>query len=175
MNHIDKEIYHQQSVSRRLRPLSLWYWAFALVGVICTFLFITLTTTEDIGSLLLGGIVIGDFCLLVVVCYFLFGDKWGAYHQEDRQFLNREFFYYPRSCRSQLLDAAARQDYGAIAKIKKGSSPELMLVRYSNDDESRSYFQVFEVQGGSEQPLTEVTVLNSGAAQSDSGTKPQNQ
>ena len=157
MNHIDKEIYKQPEVSKRLHHLSIWYWITALVGIVCTLLTILLPNVSGaVSALLLMGLVIGDFILLLVLCYYPFGDSRGAYYKGTKQFLTRETDYYPRNAKQTLLDALESDGMEAIAAIKKGVVPDLELIRYVDDNHSVAYCQLLEIQGGKERPLTEV-------------------
>lgn len=161
MNHIDKEIYQQPNVSKRLRPLSIWYWIIAALGIICTILTITFQDiSRGLSALLLLGLAIGDCSLLIVICYYIFGDSRGAYQKDSGQFLNCEFDYYPRSVKQSLLSAFESQDPVAINNVKKGVVPELAVIRYVDDARTVAFVQLLEVQGSKELPLTEVIKLN---------------
>ena len=161
MNHIDKEIFKQSGVSKRLRHLSIWYWVVAALGIICTILTITLNNISGgLSALLLLGLVIGDFSLMIAICYYLFGDSRGAYQKECGQFLNREFDYYPRSVKQSLLSAFESQDIVAINNIKKGVVPEISIIRYVNDARTVTYAQLMEVQSSKELPLTDIVKIS---------------
>lgn len=157
MKHIDKEIFHQEQVSKRLRPLSIWYWVCAVIGVVCTLLYFTLNNASSgLSNLLMGLFVVGDLSLLIIVCYYLFGDSRGAYSKECHSFLNREFNYYPRQSRQSLVAALDSKDAAVLAKCKRGTLPELVVVRYYDANETVAYCQILEMQGGNEVPISEV-------------------
>lgn len=156
MNHISKEIYHQEGISKRFRPLSIWWWVLTLIGALCAFLYLTRSQS----ALLLGGMFLGGFCLLIIICYLLFGDNRAPYHKPSKHTLVLETNYYSKQVRQQLLDALEERNFDALQKIKKNVQPELILARYSDDAETVFYYQLLELQGDKEIPLTEVIKQN---------------
>lgn len=160
MKHIDKEIYNQENISKRLRPLSIGYWIAAAFGVVCTILFaLNQDASSGLYALLMLGMAIGDFCLLLVVCYYLFGDSRGPYCKDSNGFLNREFNYYSRQLRPTLDEALRNGDLDALLKCKRGTIPDIVLVRFYNDEETLSYCQLLEMKNGKETPVSEVFKL----------------
>lgn len=160
MKHIDKEIYNQPNITKRLRPLSIGYWTAAAVGVICTILFAAnQNASSGLYALLMLGMAMGDFCLLLVVCYYLFGDSRGPYCKESQGFLNREFNYYSRQLRPALDEALSNGDLNALLSCKRGTIPDIVLVRFYNDEETLSYCQLLELCNGKETPNSEVYKL----------------
>lgn len=161
MKHIDKEIYNQPNINKRLKPLSKGYWISAAVGVVSTLLYFGIkNASAGLSYLMLGLMLLGDFMLLIVVCYHLFGDSRGPYCKECHGFLNREFNYYPRSSRSSVEQAMGSGSIATFKKCRRGTIPEVIVVRYYDDDETLSYCQMLEQQHGKEVPQTEVVRLN---------------
>lgn len=155
MNHIDKEILHFPEITKRLRPLSIWYWVFAALGAGLTLLYLLLTdTSSTAAAMLLMGVVIGDFCLVVVVCYYLFGDCRGVYHKATRQFLEREIDFYPQSAQQALQAAFESNDFSALEAVKRAPTSNLALISYISDDRTIVYCQLVISHDTSEQPLT---------------------
>lgn len=157
MKHIDKEIYSQPNITKRLRPLSIGYWITAAAGVICTILFFAnQNASSGLYALLMLGMAIGDFVLLMVLCYYLFGDSRGPYCKECNGFLNREFSYYSRQTRPALDEALSNGSLDALLRCKRGTIPDIVVVRYYDDEETLSYCQLLEMRNGKECPVSEV-------------------
>lgn len=161
MQHIDKEIYAQEGVKRRLQPLNKWYYIFSALGIACTLPYLLIPTLSGLpAALLLTGLSLGDFTLLIVICYYLFGDSRKPYSKADRVFLERRFDYYPASSRQQLADAMENGSLEAFGKIKCCPTSDLMVVRYDNENSTAAYCQLLEQHSEKEVPLTEVFHLN---------------
>lgn len=156
MNHIDKEIFKQADVSKRLRRLNMGYWICAAVGVVCSMLYYAVSSS----AILLLLAVVGNFSLLVGVCYYLFGDSRGAYYKPGRCFLSRGFDYYPLSMREAVLSALDDADPQAVSRVKKGTNPELVLVTYADDDGRVEYRQLLEAKGNDEVPISQIYFIN---------------
>ena len=157
MKHIDKEIYSQTHITKRLRPLSIGYWITAAAGVICTILFFAnQNASSGLYALLMLGMAIGDFVLLLLLCYYIFGDSRGPYSKECNGFLSREFSYYSRQTRPALEEALSSGSLDALLRCKRGTIPEIVMVRYYDDEETLSYCQLLEMRNGKECPVSEV-------------------
>ena len=155
MNHIDKEIYAQQGVSKRLCHLNIWYYILTLLGLIATVLYLLVPKFSN-SSLLLIFMSLGGFCLVVIICFYLFGDCRKPYCNPNSQFLERTFDYYPASSRQQLTEALQCGDRVALDNIKRCPTSDLMLVRFNSSADNSAFCQLIEQRNGTDTPLSEV-------------------
>lgn len=160
MQHIDKEIYAQEGVKKRLQPLNKWYYILSVLGIACTLPYLLIANLPGIVSvLLLTGLVIGDCCLLIAIFYYPFGDSRKPYSKADGAFLERSFDYYPVTSRQQLEATLTGGEKASFDKIKRCPTSDLMVVRYDNERNSTAYCQLLEQRSDKEVPLTEVFIL----------------
>lgn len=153
---IDKEIYHLPEISKHLKPM-LWGWICLALGAVSGYFYFTAKTLGiGLSSLLLGLLIIGVFALATLLCYYSFGDSRAPFHKPTKKLLEREYAFYPASEREALCEALEKHDYAALKGIKKGSAPQLVVVRYSDEAESIAYSQVQEMHGDRKKPLTDI-------------------
>lgn len=148
---IDKEIYHLSEIRKTLRPQ---YWAFICMafGVIGVF---GLMKNPD-ASWAVGLAGLGGFALVVWILYVLTGDSRAPFHKPSRKLLTREYYYYADASKEALMQALMSGDEQALSGIKRTSTPQIVLVRYSDVEETVRYSQLKEVRGKYEIPITDI-------------------
>ena len=158
MEYIRKSIYSLPEIHRTLLPL--WSaWALTAVGVVCGVLMFTIGELSAGGqSALLGGVIIGACSLIIVLCYYLFGDSRRPYSKELHTVLEPTYAYYALSAQPQLVAALEAHDEQALDAIKRQPKPELALVRYSDKEERLYYSQLTRVEGSRYIPLTGIII-----------------
>jgi len=160
MQHIDKEIFKQEGVVKRLQFLNKWYYIFSAAGIVCTVSYLLATNLPDIlSALLLMGLAVGDFCLAVTVCYHLFGDRRKPYDTTSEIYLERSFNYYPGSSQQQLAAVLSEGSRDAFDKIKCCTTSDLLVVCYRNEKNGVCHCQLVKQQESREVPLTEIFKL----------------
>ena len=146
MEYIRKSIYSRPEVRHLLMPL--WSaWVLVAVGAVCLFL-----------SIVLNGLSTGGCSLVIVLCYWLFGDSRRPYSKEVHAVLEPTYAYYAPALERQIVAALEAGDEKALEAIKRTPKPELALVRYSDKEERVFYSQLTRVEGKRYVPLTEIIV-----------------
>lgn len=158
MEYIRKSIYSRPEVRHVLLPL--WSaWALVAVGAVCLFFSLTLSDlSTGASSALTGGIVVGGCALVMVLCYWLFGDSRRPYSKELHAVLEPTYTYYAPATESALRAALEAGDEQALEAVKRTAQPELALVRYSDKQERVFYSQLLRVEGKKYVPLTDIYV-----------------
>lgn len=158
MEYIRKSIYSRPEIRHTLLPL--WSaWVLAGVGAVCGVLFFVKGNMSEGGaSALLGGMILGAVALLVVLCYWLFGDSRRPYHRELHTTLEPTYAYYAPSVEHQLVAALEAKDEQALEAVKRQAKPDLALVRYSDEEERVFYSQLTRVEGNRYIPLTDIII-----------------
>lgn len=155
MQHIDKEIFKQEGVTKRLQPLNKWYYILSALGIACTALYLLAPNLAGfVSALVLMGLAVGDLCLLIAICYYLFGDCRKPYDKDSETFLERSFNYYPGTSQQLLAEALEGGSLAEIEKIKSCPTSDLMMVRYSNEKNGECHCQLLRQQESKEVPLT---------------------
>lgn len=158
MEYIRKSIYSRPEVRHLLMPL--WSaWVLVAVGAVCLFLSIVLNgLSTGASSALTGGVIVGGCSLVIVLCYWLFGDSRRPYSKEVHAVLEPTYAYYAPALERQIVAALEAGDEKALEAIKRTPKPELALVRYSDKEERVFYSQLTRVEGKRYVPLTEIIV-----------------
>lgn len=158
MEYIRKEIYSLPEIRRTLLPL--WSaWVLTAVGVVCGVLYFLLPDLPSGGSSgLVGGVIVGGCSLVIVLCYWLFGDSRRPYSRKLHAVLEPTYAYYSPSQQAAVVAALEACDEKALDAIKRSAKPELALVRYSDKEERVFYSQLTRVEGKRYVPLTDIIV-----------------
>lgn len=158
MEYIRKSIYTFPEIRRTLLPL--WMaWVLTAVGVVCGVLFRLLPgLSSGASSALVGGLIVGALSLLLVLCYYLFGDSRRPYSRELHSALEPTYAYYSSSMQQAVISALEAGDEQALDAIRRQAIPELALVRYSDPEERVFYSQLTRVEGNRYIPLTEIII-----------------
>lgn len=151
---IEKNIYSRHDICRRLRPQPASLIIIA-VGLLCGWLS-TISHSEDIQSLLLFVAGSGAFTLVLLLCYYLFGDSRRPYYKPSHALLEPEYIYYSATSKEMLLDALSKGDEAAVERVKKCTIPELVLVRYSNGDDSVIFQQLQQPYGKTNVAISDI-------------------
>lgn len=160
MEYIRKSIYSRPEIRRTLLPL--WSaWALTAVGAVCGVIMSTVKNLSESGqSALLGGVIVGACSLLIVLCYWVFGDSRRPYSKELHAVLEPTYAYYSSAMQEPIIVALEAKDENALESIKRQVKPELALVRYSDKEERVYYSQLTRVEGHDYIPLTEIIINN---------------
>ena len=159
MENIKKQIYTLPDIRRVTKPL--WSaWIIALLGMGCGIVGLTsknLSTAASSDLVCFG--IVGALSLILVLCYYLFGDSRRPYHKKLHQTLDPTWTYYSPATQQQLTVALESQDEKALAAVKKSSQPELILIRYSDKEETVFYSQLLRIVGKKQlEPLTDIYI-----------------
>lgn|SRR5574344_52523 len=153
---IDKEIYRLPEISKTMKS-TYWAWVLMALGIVGGYFYFTLTNIGDgLSSVLLGLLLLGLFSIVAIICFFLFGDCHVPFYKPSKQKLEREYAFYSSSETEKLCNALNSHDYAALCNIKKGSLPQVILVRYSDDSSHIVFSQVQEAIGNKRKPITDI-------------------
>lgn len=139
---IVKDIYRQDGVRRKLRHLPAAYWC-SLAGVISTVLLLLYNNLGDgLNALLTMVTAIGVSSLLIIVLFYLIGDKYVVYHTDTNSRLDFAEYCYSAKLYDELKGALQQHDLNKLRRLKKATTPELVLYTYSNDDNNICFAQL---------------------------------
>ena len=144
MEHIKKSIYRMPGMRRALKPL--WAaWALVVPGAVCGGLYAGIDgLSEGLSSTLVFFAAMGALCLVLVLCYWLFGDSRRPYSRELHALLDPTTAYYEPASRQALLSALEAGDEKALDAVRRVPGGKLALVRYSDCGERVYYSQLVE-------------------------------
>ena len=103
---------------------------------------------------------LGVLTLLFIICFYLFGDSCFPYSKPLHRRLEPTLTYYAESSLPQLTEALEKGDEAALATVKRVASPQLVLVRYSDEPETVYYSQILRYEGKNLIPLTDIFINN---------------
>ncbi|MBP9990583.1 MAG: hypothetical protein KBT45_04040 [Bacteroidales bacterium] len=155
---IDKEIYHLPEMGKRMKSM-LWAWICVAIAAVACYFYVSGFFSESVNSLMLGLVAVGVFALVTMLCYYTFGDSRRPFHKPSKRLLERTYFFYSPREQQNLLDAVADDDGNSWLKIKRSATPELVLVRYSDDAEEIAYMQVQEFRDGVKVPISPISTF----------------
>lgn len=155
---IDKEIYHLPEMGKRMKSM-LWAWICVAIAAVACYFYVSGFFSESVNSLMLGLVAVGVFALVTMLCYYTFGDSRRPFHKPSKRLLERTYFFYSPREQQNLLDAVADDDGDSWLKIKRSATPELVLVRYSDESEEISYMQVQELRDGVKVPISPISTF----------------
>lgn len=153
---IEKSIYGRPDIGRRLRPQPASLIIIA-TGLLCGWM-ATLVRSNGVQSLLLFVAGSGAFTLILLLCYYLFGDSRRPYYKPSHALLEPEYLFYSSASKAVLLEALSNGDKAAVERVKKGSIPELVLVRYSNNDDSVVFQQLQQPYGKTNVAISNISI-----------------
>lgn len=152
---IDKEIYHLPEMGKRMKSM-LWAWICVAIAAVACYFYVSGFFSESVNSLMLGLVAVGVFALATMLCYYTFGDSRRPFHKPSKRLLERTYFFYSPREQQNLLDAVADDDGNSWLKIKRSATPELVLVRYSDEAEEIAYMQLQEYHDGVKVPVSPI-------------------
>ena len=152
---IDKEIYHLPEMGKRMKSM-LWTWICVAIAAVACYFYVSGFFSESVNSLMLGLVAVGVFALATMLCYYTFGDSRRPFHKPSKRLLERTYFFYSPREQQNLLDAVADDDGNSWLKIKRSATPELVLVRYSDEAEKVAYMQLQEYRDGVKVPVSPI-------------------
>ncbi len=152
---IDKEIYFLPEMGKRLKSM-LWAWICVAVAAVACFFYVAGFFSESVSSLMLGLVAIGVFALVTMLCYYTFGDSRRPYHKPSKRILERTYFFYSPREQQDLMAVVTGDDDDNWSKIKRSATPELILVRYSDEEEQIAYMQLQEYRDGVKVPISPI-------------------
>ena len=152
---IDKEIYHLPEMGKRMKSM-LWAWICVALAAVACYFYVSGFFSESVNSLMLGLVAVGVFALATMLCYYTFGDSRRPFHKPSKRLLERTYFFYSPREQQNLLDAVADDDGNSWLKIKRSATPELVLVRYSDEAEEIAYMQLQEYHDGVKVPVSPI-------------------
>ncbi len=157
-NDIEKSIYAFPEISKRLRPM-YWGWICLVLGCVSGYLYYMVQHSPVLQSLMLGLACIGLLGALTMICYYIFGDSRAPYHKNLKRYLTCESIYYAEKSVGDLQRALSQSDEEELGKIKKNIFPEVVLQRYSDEQETVFYSQLFKYnKDGKKIPISEIYI-----------------
>lgn len=161
MENIKKQIYTLPEIRRVTLPL--WpAWAVTAVGIACGLIALLNDNIPAVySSDLICFALIGCFSLILTLSYYLVGDSRRPYHKQLHKVLEPELTYYATNEQQHLIDALEAHDEEALSSIKKNSQPQLVLMRYSDKEETIFYSQLLRATSTRQmEPLTDIIINN---------------
>ena len=158
-NLIYKTIYKQEGIQRRLQPI---WWAVvgSLIGAFAAILLYMLPQcAAALSALLIALTAMGAVCIVCLMAFYTIGDKFKPYHLASRSTLEPREAYYQDTALDEIESAIANHDIEALERIKKSTSPQVVVITYSNADHSVCYVQVLQTKDGKIEPITNVKKL----------------
>ena len=159
LKNIDKHIYTTcDEIVKRYDHIPLAF-AFTAVGAVAAWLYMTYETIAQDpvwSAIALGFIFIGIFSVGTILCYYTIGDCHAPYHKPTRQRLSREEMYFSSSNAENIKKHINEKNIKALEKYPKGIVPQVVVIKYSNDDDSVMAVQAFD----NGKPLTDIVVCS---------------
>lgn len=159
LKNIDKHIY--TTCDEIVKSYNHIAWAFVCtaLGAVATWLYMsyeTIAQDPSWSALALGFMFVGIFSLATILCYYTFGDCRTPYHKPTRQRLSREEIYFSSSNAENIKKHINDKDIKALEKYPKGIVPQVVVIKYSSDDDSVMAVQAF----ANGTPITDIVVCS---------------
>lgn len=159
LKNIDKHIYTVSSDITKCYKHITWAFICTTIGAIALWLYMsyeTITNHPAWSAIALGFIFIGVFSVGTILCYYTIGDCHAPYHKPTRQRLSREEMYFSSSNAENIKKHINEKDIKALEKYPKGIVPQVVVIKYSNDDDSIMAVQAFD----NGKPITDIVVCS---------------
>lgn len=159
LKNIDKHIYTASSDITKCYKHITWAFICTAIGAIALWLYMSYETIANHpawSAIALGFIFIGVFSVGTILCYYTIGDCHAPYHKPTRQRLNREEMYFSSSNAENIKKHINEKDIKALDKYPKGIVPQVVVIKYSNDDDSIMAVQAFD----NGKPITDIVVCS---------------
>lgn len=159
LKNIDKHIYTVSSDITKCYKHITWAFICTAIGAIALWLYMSYETIANHpawSAIALGFIFIGVFSVGTILCYYTIGDCHAPYHKPTRQRLNREEMYFSSSNAENIKKHINEKDIKALDKYPKGIVPQVVVIKYSNDDDSIMAVQAFD----NGKPITDIVVCS---------------
>ena len=153
---IDRQIYRlSPNIRRHVLPLYSGYICAALgVPAALAYFILDLSQHQTLSELIAVLMVFGGISLLIVVCYYLFGDCTRPYYRPSHSPIEREEGFYDRSQREAIEKAVSNGDVDALAGLPRSIQAQLIVVSYRDADNRITAMQAFENNEDLLTPLT---------------------
>lgn len=156
---IDRDIYTTSSdITKRYKHIP-WAFVCTLLGAVALWLYMSYETIAQHSTwsgLVLGIVFIGVFSLITILCYYTFGDCHLPYYTPSHRAMYREEIYFSSSNAENIKKHINEKDIKALDKYPKGIVPQVVVIKYSSDDDSVMAVQAFD----NGMPLTDIIVIN---------------
>lgn len=159
LKNIDKHIYTASSDITKCYKHITWAFICTAIGAIALWLYMSYETIANHpawSAIALGFIFIGVFSVGTILCYYTIGDCHAPYHKPTRQRLSREEMYFSSSNAENIKKHINEKDIKALDKYPKGIVPQVVVIKYSNDDDSIMAVQAFD----NGKPITDIVVCS---------------
>ncbi|MBR3940507.1 MAG: hypothetical protein IKJ67_11125 [Bacteroidales bacterium] len=159
LKNIDKHIYTVSSDITKCYKHITWAFICTAIGAIALWLYMSYETIANHpawSAIALGFIFIGVFSVGTILCYYTIGDCHAPYHKPTRQRLSREEMYFSSSNAENIKKHINEKDIKALDKYPKGIVPQVVVIKYSNDDDSIMAVQAFD----NGKPITDIVVCS---------------
>ena len=159
---IDKDIYTSSSdIAKRYKHIT-WAFVCTALGAIALWLYMSYETIAQHpawSGLTLGLVFVGVFAIGTILCYYTFGDCRSPYYKPTRKRLEREELYFSSSNAENIKKHINEKDIKALEKYPKGIVPQVVVIKYSSDDDSVMAIQALDNSKGTMQPITDIVVI----------------
>ena len=159
---IDKHIYSASTDIAKCYKHITWAFICTILGALSLWLYMSYETIEQHptwSGLTLGLLFVGVFALCTILCYYTFGDCRSPYHKPTRKRLEREEVYFSSSNAENIKKHINEKDIKALEKYPKGIVPQIVVIKYSSDDDSVMAIQALDNSKGTMQPITDIVVI----------------
>lgn len=155
---IDRQIYRlSPNIRRHILPLYGGYICAALgVPAALAYFALDISQHQTLSELIAVLMVFGGISLLVVVCYYLFGDCTRPYYRPSHSPIEREEGFYDRSQRGAIEKAVNDGDMDALGRLPRSIQAQLIVVSYRDADNRITAMQAFENDEDRLTPLTDI-------------------
>jgi hypothetical protein len=155
---IHKEIYKLPEIRKGFKPI-LSSWILTIIGVICGYIYITMPNLPTgLSSWMLGFMCVGIFCIALIICFYIFGDCRFPYYKPSKELLEPTQTYYANTVKDSLIEALKNKDEEALSQVKTNTTPQVILVRFSDKHEKTFYSQLMKQQGDKLVPVSEIYI-----------------
>lgn len=155
---IDRQIYHlSPNIRRHVLPLYGGYICAALgIPAAIVYFNLDLSRYQTLSELIAVLMVFGGISLLVVICFYLFGDCTRPYYRPTHTLIEREEGFYDRSQREIIEKAIKNGDTDVLCKLPKSIQAQLIVVNYRDADNHITAIQAFENDEDLLTPFTDI-------------------
>ena len=160
---IDKHIYSASSDITKGYKHILWAFICTLIGGVALWLYMNyeyIAQHPTWSGLTLGVVLIGGFAACTIICYYTFGDCHSPYYKPTKEQLCREECYFSSSNANKVSQSINEKNIAALDKLPKSIVPQVVVIKYSNDDDSVMAIQAFDNGDGLMTPITDIVICN---------------
>lgn len=155
---IDRQIYHlSPNISKHLLPLYGGYICSAVgVPAALIYLSVDLSQRQILSELIAVLMTFGGISLLLVVCFYLFGDCKRPFYRPERELLEREEIFYDNSERETIIKYVKNGNLKALEEMHTSIQAQIIVVSYRDKAQRITAIQAFENDADRLTPITDI-------------------